>query len=186
MIWIFSFQSNRNKMFYIQFQLKRKKVNGCVTSLQFHGNQTIYIATDLCEIYTLELETFVLKLQITCNSNMVNDIAFPRCVHSHMIYSSSTHYSEKIIQIIDDLFRSNFSSVFATASYQSVRVWSMTKKQELLRIIVPNFTATAVLFACDGQSILTAWDDGVIRAFTPLTGTLFYAIPNAHNKGAHK
>lgn len=78
---------------------------------------------------------------------------------------------------------SNFSAVFATASYQSVRVWSLTKKQELLRIIVPNFTATAVLFAYDGRSILTAWDDGVIRAFTPLTGKLMYAIPNAHNKG---
>lgn len=64
-----------------------------------------------------------------------------------------------------------------------MRVWSLTKKQELLRIIVPNFTATAVLFANDGQSILTAWDDGVIRAFTPLTGKLIYAIPNAHNKG---
>lgn len=60
------------------FQLKRKKVNGCVTSLQFHSHQTIYIATDLCEIYTLELQTFVLKLQITCNSSMVNDIGFPR------------------------------------------------------------------------------------------------------------
>lgn len=81
------------------------------------------------------------------------------------------------------LFCSNFSSVFATASYGSVRVWSLTKKQELLRIIVPNFTATAVLFAHDGQSILTAWDDGVIRAFTPITGKLIYAIPNAHNKG---
>lgn len=80
--------------------LKRKKVNGCVTSLQFHSNQTIYIATDLCEIYTLDLDTFILKLKITCNSNIVNDIAFP----------------------------SNFSSVFATASYQSVRVWSLTKK----------------------------------------------------------
>lgn len=80
-------------------------------------------------------------------------------------------------------FCSNFSSVFATASYQSVRVWSLTKKQELLRIIVPNFTATAVMFAYDGQSILTAWDDGVIRAFTPITGKLIYAISNAHNKG---
>lgn len=64
----------------INFQLKRKKVNGCVTSLQFHGHQTIYIATDLCEVYTLEVQTFVLKLQITCNSSIVNDIVFPRCV----------------------------------------------------------------------------------------------------------
>lgn len=73
--------------------------------------------------------------------------------------------------------------VFATASYQSVRVWSLMKKQELLRILVPNFTAAAVVFSFDGQSIITAWDDGVIRAFTPLTGQLTYAISNAHNKG---
>lgn len=58
------------------------------------------------------------------------------------------------------------------------------KKQELLRIVVPNFSAAAVVFSHDGQSIITAWDDGVIRAFTPLTGNLIYAISNAHNKGS--
>lgn len=73
--------------------------------------------------------------------------------------------------------------VFATASYQSVRVWSLMKKQEVLRIMVPNFSAAAVVFSYDGQSIVSAWNDGVIRAFTPLTGRLMWAIPNAHNKG---
>lgn len=57
------------------------------------------------------------------------------------------------------------------------------KKQELLRIVVPNFSAAAVVFSHDGQSIITAWNDGIIRAFTPLTGKLIYAISNAHNKG---
>lgn len=73
--------------------------------------------------------------------------------------------------------------VFATASLNSVRIWSTTKKQELLRILVPNFIASAIVFSTDGKSIVTAWNDGVIRAFTPLTGKLIYAIPNAHNKG---
>lgn len=73
--------------------------------------------------------------------------------------------------------------VFATASYESIRVWSVTKFQELLRIVVPNFQAASVLFSRDGKSIVSAWNDGVIRAFTPLTGKLIYAIPNAHNKG---
>lgn len=73
--------------------------------------------------------------------------------------------------------------VFATASHQSVRIWSTAKKQELLRIMVPNFTAAAIVFTSDGKSIVSAWNDGVIRAFTPLTGKLIYAIPNAHNKG---
>lgn len=76
--------------------------------------------------------------------------------------------------------------VFATASYQSVRVWSLMKKQELLRIMVPNFSAAAVVFSFDGKSIVTAWNDGVIRTFTPLTGKLIYAIPNAHNKGSSR
>lgn len=73
--------------------------------------------------------------------------------------------------------------MFATASYQSVRVWSLKQKHELLRIVVPNFSAAAVVFSFNGLSIITAWNDGAIRAFTPLTGKLIYAIPNAHNKG---
>lgn len=80
---------------------------------------------------------------------------------------------------------SKFSLVFATASYQSVRVWSLMKKKELLRIIVSNFTAAAIIFSFDGKSIITAWNDGTIRAFTPLTGKLIYAISNAHNKGVY-
>lgn len=62
-------------------------------------------------------------------------------------------------------------------------MFSVSKKQELLRIMVPNFSAAALVFSHDGKSIVSAWNDGVIRAFTPLTGSLIYAIPNAHNKG---
>lgn len=57
----------------------------------------------------------------------------------------------------------NLSLVFATASYQSVRIWSVSKKQELLRIMVPNFSAAALVFSYDGKSIVSAWNDGVIR-----------------------
>lgn len=39
------------------------------------------------------------------------------------------------------------------------------------------------MFSHDGKSILSAWNDGVIRSFTPLTGRLIFAIMNAHNKG---
>lgn len=49
--------------------------------------------------------------------------------------------------------------------------------------MVPNFAAAAIVFSYDGKSIISAWNDGVIRAFTPLTGKLIYAISNAHNKG---
>jgi WD40 repeat protein len=97
----------------------------------------------------------MMKLLKTCHTSTINDIAFPY----------------------------EFPSCFATASYESIRIWSSIKKQELLRIIVPNFTSKAVVFSFDGKSIVSAWNDGVIRAFTPLTGKLIYAIPNAHHKG---
>lgn len=32
-------------------------------------------------------------------------------------------------------------------------------------------------------SLLSGWNDGCIRAFTPQSGKLIYTIPNAHNKG---
>ena len=73
--------------------------------------------------------------------------------------------------------------MFATAGQNEVRVWSIRTLQELLRIYVQNFSASSVVFAHDGKSILTAWNDGIIRSFTPLTGKLIYAILNAHNKG---
>lgn len=50
---------------------------GAVTSLKMIGND-VMIGTDECEIYSLNLETFELKLKITCNKSTVYDIAFPK------------------------------------------------------------------------------------------------------------
>lgn len=35
----------------------------------------------------------------------------------------------------------------------------------------------------DGKSIVSGWSDGCIRAFTPQSGTLLYAIKDAHKDG---
>lgn len=138
--------------------LKRTKIYGVISSLQLLHNELLLIGTENCEIYSIPLRTFdqnQIKLLKTCHTSTVNDIAFPH----------------------------EFPSCFATASFESIRIWSSTKKVELLRIIVPNFESKSVTFSRDGKSIVSAWNDGIIRAFTPLTGKLMYAIPNAHNKG---
>jgi len=62
-------------------------------------------------------------------------------------------------------------------------VWNADTTQELLRISVANMTCSGVTFKHDGKAILTSWNDGKVRAFTPLTGKLMYIIHNAHNKG---
>uniref|UniRef100_A0A1S4GQN3 Cilia- and flagella-associated protein 52 n=1 Tax=Anopheles gambiae TaxID=7165 RepID=A0A1S4GQN3_ANOGA len=137
--------------------LQSTKIDGVITSLQIRNGKTLLIGTNGCEIYSLELANFSSSLRLlkTCHTNAVYDIAFPY----------------------------NFSLVFATASHESIRIWSTSKMQELLRIVVPNFASSSIVFSRDGKSIISAWNDGVIRAFTPLSGKLIYAIPNAHNKG---
>ncbi|XP_050310647.1 cilia- and flagella-associated protein 52 [Anthonomus grandis grandis] len=135
--------------------LKSTNVNSPVTSIQLMGEDTILVGTAASEIYQVGLSDFSAKLIVTCHTAAIYDITFPH----------------------------DFSEVFASASHNNVRVWSMSTMQELLRITVQNFTCSSVVFTHDGKSILTAWNDGVIRSFTPLTGRLIYAILNAHNKG---
>ncbi|KAF7267221.1 hypothetical protein GWI33_019550 [Rhynchophorus ferrugineus] len=135
--------------------LKSTNVNSAVTSIQVIDEDSVLVGTAASEIYQVNLVNFNAELIVTCHTSAIYDIAFPH----------------------------NFSEVFATASHHNVRVWSMSTMQELLRICVRNFTCSSVVFSHDGKSILTAWNDGVIRSFTPLTGRLIYAILNAHNKG---
>ncbi|XP_061393419.1 cilia- and flagella-associated protein 52 [Musca vetustissima] len=135
--------------------LKRTKVNGAITSMVQITPIEYYIATEANEIYLLNIKLFTLKLLKTSHREAVHNIIFPK----------------------------NLSSVFATAGYETIRIWSTKRLQELLRIMVYNFQCADLAFTNDGSSLVSVWNDGVIRAFTPITGRLIYAIPNAHNKG---
>ncbi|XP_068631955.1 cilia- and flagella-associated protein 52 [Battus philenor] len=142
--------------------LKSVKVQGSITSLEMLESPTragdqrlLLVGTRNSEIYSIDMKKFAVTLVVTCHRCAINDIAFPR----------------------------GMSGVFATAGSGSVRVWCLETACELLRLVVPNFTCSAVLFSGDGKSIVTAWNDGNIRAFTPLTGRLIYCIFNTHNKG---
>ncbi|XP_025067433.1 cilia- and flagella-associated protein 52-like isoform X2 [Alligator sinensis] len=75
------------------------------------------------------------------------------------------------------------SDLFATCSKSDIRVWHTPENRELLRITIPNMTCHAIEFMRDGKSIISAWNDGKIRAFTPETGRLMYVIDNAHSLG---
>lgn len=134
--------------------LKSANVDSSVTSVQLMKN-VILVGTINCELFTIRTEDFDVTCLFTCHTSVVYDLAFPH----------------------------NYSKVFATASKNDVRVWSVDTLQELLRITVRNFTCSGVLFSFDGSQIVTSWNDGNIRIFTPETGRLLYAINNCHNKG---
>ncbi|CAG9584950.1 unnamed protein product [Danaus chrysippus] len=142
--------------------LRSTKLEGSITSLELmespsvRGSSRLLLAgTRTSEIFAINVETFIPVLVVTCHRCAINDIAFPR----------------------------GMSGVFATAGAGDVRVWCTDSGIELLRIVVPNFVCSSLLFTDDGKAIVTAWNDGNIRAFTPLTGRLIYCIYNTHNKG---
>lgn len=59
-------------------QLKRTRVAGPVSSLQLLRSDMVLVGTQSCEIYSLCLTDFDLKLLKTCHTSTVHDIAFPQ------------------------------------------------------------------------------------------------------------
>ncbi|XP_026820335.1 cilia- and flagella-associated protein 52-like [Rhopalosiphum maidis] len=130
-------------------------VESTVTSIQLMGDHTVLVGTIDCELFTISAATFAVTRMFTCHTSAVHDLAFPL----------------------------DYSKVFATASKNDVRVWSVDTLQELLRVTVRNCTCSGVLFSHDGAQIISSWNDGRIRSFTPETGRQLYTIHNCHNNG---
>lgn len=136
--------------------VRKAKVEGGITSLAMNAaGDHFFIGTDLCNIYLMHLASFEYEMRNTCHNSKINDVAYP----------------------------ANFSKLFATCSKGDIRVWNAETRHELLRIQVPNLECNCIAFAPDGKSIISGWDDGKIRAFRPQTGTLVYAINDAHRDG---
>lgn len=137
-------------------RVKSADVEKGVTSLALRGQgHQFFVGTERSDIFKFNYSEFTKELVTACHSGSVLDIAFPY----------------------------DYSAVFATCSKEDIRVWNANTSKELLRIVVPNMTCHAVDFMQDGKTILSAWNDGKIRAYTPESGKLKYTIHDAHNKG---
>jgi len=137
-------------------KVRSTKIDGGVTSLALlGGGSQLFAGTALSQIFSVSFADFTHEVISACHYASVTDISFPY----------------------------DYSRLFATCSKNDIRVWNAETSKELLRIIVPNMTCHAIEFMRDGKTILSAWDDGKIRAYTPESGKLKYTIHDAHNKG---
>jgi len=150
-------------------KVKSSKIDGQVTSIALRGANgkekasskeertynEFFVGTSISQIYSFSRRDFSYKLKSTCHYGSVRDIAFPY----------------------------GYAQVFATCSKNDIRVWNANTSEELLRIVIQNMTCNAITFMKDGKSIISAWDDGKIRAHTPESGKLKYTINDAHNSG---
>ncbi|KAM4663854.1 cilia- and flagella-associated protein 52 [Discoglossus pictus] len=135
---------------------KSVQLQGSVTSISLRGQgHQFFVGTDQAQIYRFNYPEFKEELITSCHNEAVSDIAFPFAT----------------------------CELFATCSKSDIRVWLTSDHRELLRITVPNMSCNAIEFMRDGKSIISAWNDGKIRAFTPESGRLMYVIENAHSMG---
>ncbi|KAL2087100.1 hypothetical protein ACEWY4_018159 [Coilia grayii] len=136
--------------------IKSVQLEGGVTSVTLRGEgHQFFVGTDAAQIYRFGYTDFKPELFSTNHNSAVKSVAFP--------FGSS--------------------ELFATCSQEDIRVWHSDTSKEVLRISVPNMTCNAVDFMQDGRSIVSAWNDGKIRIFTPETGRLMLVVHNAHHMG---
>merc|ERR1712194_811762 len=103
-----------------------------ITATMILGNGDLICGTKESNIYWVKTDGLIAELRSTCHFGRINAIAFPR----------------------------DYSKVFVTSSCSDLRLWDAEKKQELLRIRVPNMECNALCFFPDGKLILTGWSDG--------------------------
>ncbi|XP_030317742.1 cilia- and flagella-associated protein 52 [Calypte anna] len=136
--------------------VKKIEVHGAVTSLtcRDQGHQ-IFVGTNECQIYCIQYPEFKEELVAVAHSEAIHDIVFPF----------------------------GASDLFVTCSKNDIRVWHTPESKELVRIVQSNLTCHALEVTRDGDSIVSGWSDGKIRAFTPRAGRLLYEIQDAHSMG---
>lgn len=128
-------------------------IDGGVTSISLDSDSISFIVgTEFSQRYSVDIATFTPELRATCHYGEINDVKFPR----------------------------GCSELFATASYEDIRVWDAKRKMELLRIKVPNLMCNAIDITQSGSAIISAWSDGKIRSFYPESGKSKFIIPDAH------
>jgi WD40 repeat protein len=136
----------------LKFQ-KAAELLGAVTSIAIAPDQqTAFAGTEGGNIYGVDIPSLQTQLRGTAHNAPVTDLVFP----------------------------SGTSDLFITCAGCEIRIWHSVKRTELLRIQVPNLKVLCVAINKAGNSIISGWDDGKIRAFAPESGRLQYSINDAH------
>jgi len=132
----------------------KAQLSGAVSSITLSPSGKSFLAgTELSQRYSIDIATFTEELRSTGHFGEIYDVKFPK----------------------------NCSELFVTASTEDIRIWNTAKKQELLRIRVPNLTCRAIEVTPSGTSVLSGWSDGKIRAFYPESGKAKFIVPDAHS-----
>lgn len=131
----------------------RAELDGGITSISLDPtSENFIVGTEYSQRYSIDVASFTPELRGSCHYADIFDVKFPH----------------------------DCSDLFATASYEDIRVWDTRRMQELLRIKIPHVSCRAIDITPSGASIVSAWSDGKIRSFSPQSGQSKFVIPDAH------
>merc|ERR1719334_484002 len=72
--------------------------------------------------------------------------------------------------------------LFVVSGGSRISIYHTPTMKIKCKIELPNRTNECLKLTRDGSLIITGWNDGVIRGFTPETGTLYFELQNAHRR----
>jgi len=131
-----------------------------------NGTKGFYVGTSHANLYFIKHQVnskgkpLPLSMQLISTGHVrhINDIAF--------------HYGNAQVP--------GSSQFFLTCGKNDIRIWRLPGGPELLRIQVPQLECNCVIVSPQGNLIVSGWDDGLIRAFSPESGKLRFVITDAH------
>ncbi|KAK3728613.1 hypothetical protein QZH41_011696, partial [Actinostola sp. cb2023] len=163
-------------------KIRSMKVEGAVTSIALRGNGH-QVCIFVVECHTMSTESCKTKESFCLFQFFVGTDSSNMYKFNHDDLSWELIKTSHSSCINDIFFPFEYSDVFGTCSRTEIRLWNTLTSKELLRIEVANMKCDAMDIMRNGKSIISGWDDGKIRAFTPKTGKLQYEIGDAHSKG---
>ena len=157
---------------------KRKYVHEALLSLRngYIGAECYRDASQTFDVYCGTSSGEVLRLEYCAQHPLTS-----KCLILHEIICEQSSHAFGLTSVA---FPRKQSQYFATGGGSEVRVWATDTAKLLLKIDVKPCTSKClcVSFMPDGDTLLSGWDDGKIRAHDRETGELFFVAANAHDK----
>jgi cilia- and flagella-associated protein 52 len=132
---------------------RKRQLEGAITSLAFL-NGSILAGTSSSNLHSLNAQ-FDAKMELTSHTGVVSQV----------------------------VFAANSDRLLISCGDGDIRIWDSWTSDELVRITVKEHVCKCVAMLPSGRGIVSGWDDGKLRIFSPQTGALLFDILDAHPSG---
>ena len=164
-----------------------------IHALSLLNKDTILIGGGAGTVAVAKLQDLQLLFKINIGNVMVYDLRFNAANQIFGLFGDGTLQQMtkelKNLQIVKKFHLQgitcissprNTNALLLTGSYKDIFLWDLVNEKVVKSYSVNNKTCLSLCVSGDGTDIVSGWDDGRIRVFSPETSKLKYEIINAH------